>query len=281
MKKTLLVAALALMLVACGGDKPAETTNAPTATETATPLPVATERKEEHYFVGTTPDMPPFSFKDEHGSITGFEIELLKAIAEDQNFSFDIVPGAFSGLFNDLAKDKYQILVATLGSTPERKEKSEMSKPYVWATNIIMGKEGGTVQTLADIGDSKVAVADQSHTHEALKKAGVKNIIVKDKLYGAYTAFIRGEADYVAGDAGALSHHHVGSGVADSTKVYTAIYNKDDDASASFAVQKGNTVLLEKINTGLANIRANGKYDEIYKKWFGDDQSLKVPADKQ
>ena len=36
----------------------------------------------------------------------------------------------------------------------------------------------------------------------------------------------------------------------------------------AFAVQKGNTELLEKLNTGLANIKANGKYDELVAKWF-------------
>lgn len=286
MKKTLLVSVVALMLVACGGDKPAETTSAPAATETTAPAPEAQspapakEKKEEHYVVGTTPDLPPFSFKDERGLVIGFEIDLLQAIADDQNFSFEIVPAPFSSLFDDLTKGKYQMLSATLGVTTERQEKYEMSKPYVWAGNIIMGKEGGTVKTLADIGDAKVAVADQSYSHEELIKAGVKNIIAKDKLYAAYTALIRGEVDYVVGDAGALNHYHEGSGVADTTKVYTAIYNKTEDVTASFAVQKGNTALNEKLNTGLANIRANGKYDEIYKKWFGDDQSLRVPEEK-
>lgn len=63
-------------------------------------------------------------------------------------------------------------------------------------------------------------------------------------------------------------------------KVYTAVYDKTEDVNVGFAVRKGNKDLIEKINIGLDNIRKSGKYDEIYKKWFGDDQSLKVAQDK-
>lgn len=287
MKKLALAFATLLVLSACGKNdttstqapQTSDTASSTTPTTSQTPTPTK-QRKAEHYAVATTPDLPPFSFKDEYGLVIGFDIDVLQAIADDQNFSFDMISAPFTTLFDDLAKDKYQILAATLTPTPERQAKYEMSKPYVWAGNIIMGKEGGTVLTVADIGENKIAVANQSYSHELLTKSGIKNIVVKDKLYVAYGAFIRGEADYVIGDAGALNHYHTGSGIGDTVKIYTATYDKNEDARASFAVQKGNTALVEKINTGLTNIRANGKYDEIYKKWFGDDQSLKVPADK-
>ena len=44
-----------------------------------------------------------------------------------------------------------------------------------------------------------------------------------------------------------------------------------DAAPLGIAVKKGNTELLDKINDGLAKIKANGKYAEIYKKWFGKE----------
>ena len=44
-----------------------------------------------------------------------------------------------------------------------------------------------------------------------------------------------------------------------------------DAAPLGIAVKKGNTELLNKVNDGLAKIKANGKYAEIYKKWFGKE----------
>lgn len=272
MKKLALILATALALSACGNDN-SNSSSATTQTQTSAP---SQEKKTEHYAIGTVPNTPPFVFKDEQGGIVGFEVDITKAIADDQNFSFDWFPSERAVLFNDLESNKYHILSANLAITPERQAKYETSKPYVYAPNVIMGKEGSTAKTLADIGEQKVSVANKSLMHEVLLKANVKNIVTRDSIYDAYTAFIRGEADYVIGDAGVLNHYHTNSGVADKIKVYASIYDASENVDVGYVVQKGNTELLTKLNTGLANIRANGKYDEIYKKWFGDDQSLKA-----
>ena len=66
--------------------------------------------------------------------------------------------------------------------------------------------------------------------------------------------------------------------------VQTAYIEKQPDAmkivgdvmyaeAYAIAVQKGNTELLEKINTGMANIQASGKFDEIYNAWFGEAEA--------
>lgn len=287
MKKTALFLGLVLALTACNkNDNASGASSDTTATsQPATPTqsaPVSTpERKAEHYSAGTDATMPPFIFKDEQGQITGFDVEVLQAVADDQNFSFELIPEKQrSVLFDELKNNKYQILVANLGINPERLEKSEMSKPYVWAPNVIMGRAGGKAQTLAEIGEGRVGVQESSYSHDVLKKAGVKNIVPAGSLYSAYVALVRGEVDYVVGDAGALNHHHLSNAQADKTPVYTSVYDKSEDVAVGFAVQKGNTALIDKINAGLANIRANGKYDQIYKKWFGEDQSLQVPQDR-
>lgn len=284
MKKLSLALAAVLALSACGGDNSStQATKTDTAaTPNTQPQEVAPSqtKKEEHYAVGIDATSPPFVFKDESGGIIGFDMDILQAIADDQNFSFDRFQVSFDGLFSSLSDGKYQILASNLAITPERQAKYEVSKAYIFAPNVIMGKEGDTAKTLTEIGDKKVSVINKTISYDALVKANVKNIVATDSLFAAYTAFVRGEVDYVVGDAGVLKHHHLNSGVADKIKVYTAVYDANEIGTIGYVVAKGNTELVNKINTGLANIRANGKYDEIYKKWFGDDQSLKVPADK-
>lgn len=286
MKKISLLLVSLLAVSACSNNNSANTdvnttkVSASTPAESNTPVAEVKEKKAEHYAVGTTPDSPPFMFKDERGLVVGFEREILQAIADDQNFSLDVIPAKFSDLFKGLEENKYQIVGATLAVTPERQAKYELSKPYITAPNVIMGKEGGTVKTLADIGEHRVTFVGGTVAHELLEKHHIKNLLPKDSLYTAYGAFIRGEADYVIGDAGVLNYHHLGSGVSDKIKVYTSVYDSTENNDVAYLISKGNTQLLAKINKGLDNIRANGKYDEIYKKWFGDDQSLKVQNTK-
>lgn len=282
MKKTAFILATMLALTACGGDEPVNT-QTDTATTQNTPSSALTtqrEKKAEHYAVGTVPNTPPFIFKDEYGLVIGFDIDLLQAIADDQNFSFELFPVERSVLWSGLESNRYQLLVANLAITPERQTKYGMSKPYIYTPNIIMGKEGGTVRSLAQVGSHRIAVPANSQSYDVLQKSYATNIVSRDSLYAAYGAFMRGEAEYVMGDAGVLRYHHANSGLADQVKVYSFSYDGDESAYVGYAVRQNDSALLNKINTGLNNVRANGKYDEIYQKWFGNDASLKVPKER-
>ena len=285
MKKTALLTACLLALAACGGEQnsspaPSEQTASTPATTDNTASAASADSKQETYIVGTDASYPPFDFKDDKGQITGFDVELLQAIAANQGFSVNFVSNARNTLFDSLGAGNYQILAACLGMSAERLAKSEMSEPYAFAPNVIMGKQGGSAKVLADLKDSKVATQEGSYTHEALKQAQVGKIVAEPSLYDAYTAFLRGDADYVVGDAGVLSYHNNAMKEDERVKTYTAVYDPSEDVRVGFAVQKGNTELIGKINAGLKAIKADGTYDKIYAKWFGDNDSLRVPKGK-
>lgn len=109
-----------LMLSACGGNNAStQTTQADTATPSTTETSTSNqEKKAEHYSVGVDTNSPPFSYNGENGVIIGFDVDILQAIADDQNFSFDKFPSEFGDLFGDLEKGKYQLLMANLVVTP-------------------------------------------------------------------------------------------------------------------------------------------------------------------
>lgn len=274
MKNNILTLTCLLILAACGNDAPATQipNNQPVESASA-------PKKLERYVVGTDATYPPFDFKDEHGQLTGFDADLLKAIADNQNFSIEFIPTARSQLFPGLNEGYYQILAACLGINAERLAQSEMSEPYAFAPNVIMGKTGNNVQTLAQLGNSSVAVQQDSYTHKVLTDLGIKNIITEKTPYEAYVDFVSGRADYVVGDAGVLNYYHKNNKDTHKPQTYSAIYNKTEDVRVAFAVKKGNTELINKINEGLKNIKANGTYDKIYAKWFGTDNSLRVPEE--
>lgn len=282
MKHSLLAVLVGLALAACGeSNNTAPATTAPSAPAKVAPAEIV--KKAEHYLVGTDIGYPPFDFRDKNGQITGFDVDVLKAIAEDQNFSVEFLFTQRSKLFPSLETGQYQILAACLGINPERLSKSEMSDAYAYAPNVIMGKEADKdkVRTLADLtANDKVSVQQDSHSHHALEDAKVANIVPNTSVFNAYSQFVRGDVQYVVGDAGVLNYAHSNNQDAKKPKVFTSVYNPSEDVRVAFAVQKGNTKLVEKINAGLKNIKANGTYDKIYAKWFGNDNSLRVPENK-
>ena len=280
MNKTLATLACLFALSACGGGNdapppPPATSNAASTDTTTSTIP---DKKAEHYIVGTDATYPPFDLKDEKGQITGFDMDVLRAIAENQGFSVEFVSTKRSNLFPTLNADSFQILAACLGINPERQANSELSTPYAYSPNVIMGKDvDPKPQTLAELSGKKVAVQKGSYTEEMLQKAQISPVISKDTLFSAYTDFLKGDADFVVGDAGLLSYFHKENTEANKPKTYTAVYDKNEDVRLVFAVKKGNTELIKKINEGLKNITENGTYDKIYAKWFGEDNSFRVP----
>ena len=270
-----------LALTACGEKESAEAPAAPEAateavsTQSSSAPTAGTTANAENYIVGTDATFPPFDFKGENGEVIGFDVDVLRAIGEKQNFNVTFVSANRSQLFDNLKKGDYQLLASCLGMSPERLANSEMSKPYVFAPNVIMGKDNNA-KTLADLVGKKVGVQEGSYQLEELKKAQVSNIREDKSTFNAYSALMRGEVDYVVGDAGVLSYLHKGNTDANKPQVFTSIYDKDADVRVAFAAAKGNTDLINKINEGLQQIKDDGTYDKIYTKWFGDDNSLRV-----
>ncbi|SNB78192.1 transporter substrate-binding domain-containing protein [Kingella negevensis] len=281
MKKTALFVSCLLALTACGDNTQSSNNAAPAADKPAASAPAATAStptaNAETLIIGTDATFPPFDFKDNNGQIVGFDIDILTAIAKQQGLSVTFISAPRSDLFTNLNADAYHILAACLGINPDRLSKSEMSDPYIFSPNVIMGKEDGAkAQVLTDLVGKKVAIQAGSYSTEALKKAQVTDVKEEKTAFAAYSDLLRGNVDYIVGDAGVLSYHHAENKEAGKPKLYTSIYDKTEDARVGFAVKKGNVELQKKLNNGLKAIKEDGTYDKIYAKWFGDNDSLRV-----
>lgn len=266
MKKSLLGALLtALMLVGCGGD------NAQSSTESS-PAPVETKADEklQNYTVGIDISYPPFTSRDENGKPTGFEVEILQAIADDQKFSIDLMHAPRNTLFPDLQKGKYQILSASLKANPERAEQSELTEGYAQSYRAILSRKDKVANSGKDLATAgSVAVQEATNSEREVTELGGK-IKAYSSLFEAFQAFMSGKTDHIVGDSVSLGyylHQHAKDKVGDYTFTH---FDDEGNKPILFAVTKGNTELLNKVNTGLNNLKQNGKYDAIYDKYFAD-----------
>lgn len=267
---SILCACSALFLTACDKtDTSANNINTPSETTS----PASDTAPVEQLLVATDAGLPPFELLDENGVVIGFDVDVLKAIGKDQGFDVTFINQPRSQLFDSLASGKQQIAAACLGINPERLEKSEMSNPYVSAPNVIMTKDDLSPKTLKDLEGLTVAVQEGSYSATSLQGIAVKELKAEKTLFNAFRDFASGKVQAVVGDAGALSYWAKQN---PELKVHTAIYDTTEDVRVGFAVKKGNTELINRINQGLANIRADGTYDKIYQTWFGDNNTLKV-----
>jgi polar amino acid transport system substrate-binding protein len=261
----LLVATLAL--AACGKKEPppAPPAEAPAASEAAAPPPPAAKV----YMVGTDAAYAPFESQNEKGEIVGFTVDVLTAAAAKGGFEVKFVNTPWEGIFNALGQGDRDLLASSITITDERKQTMDFSSPYFDAVQLIAVKDNSKVQKFNDLKKLKVGVQTGTTGDEVVTKLLGKNSTNVKRFESTPLALKElesGGVDAVVADNGVVIHY-----VANNT---TAKFRTVADTSFApeqygIAVKKGNTELLEKINKGLADIKADGSYDQIYTKMFG------------
>ncbi len=255
MKKILalaLVLALVFSMTACGSKKADKSAAAEKST----------------YVVATNPDFAPFEFIDEETQQpTGFDMDLIKAIAEDQGFTVEIQQMGFDAICGAVQNGVVDIGASGMSITPERQETVLFSDPYIEAGLSISVRDDDTTITSAEDLAGKVCAVQIGTTGAAkaqeLFDAGIlKEVKVLDKVDVVYQELKTKGADCVINDTPVTKAYISNAG---GVKIVGDELVAD---SYGFAVAKDNTALAEKINKGLANLKANGKYDELIAKYF-------------
>ncbi|MBU3844509.1 MAG: basic amino acid ABC transporter substrate-binding protein [Candidatus Anaerobiospirillum pullicola] len=218
--------------------------------------------------VGTEATYAPFEFAADDGSLTGFDVELIRAIGKEAGYDdVQVINMPFDGLIPAIMTSQIDVIIAAMTITPERAERVDFTDPYYTSGLSVLIREDTASkypnidalkgQTLcAQIGSTG------AFTAEKLSPGKVKAFNTEPEAFMELKA---GGCEGVVNDRPInlyfLSQSNASDGVTEINEVLTA-------EKYGIAVRKGNTELLEKLNTGLKNARENGTYDQIYQKWF-------------
>jgi len=217
------------------------------------------------YIVGTEAQFPPFEIVDSHGNIVGFDIDLLNAIAEDQGFKVKYVDQDFAGLIPALQTGNIDIIASGMTITDERAKQVNFSEPYITAgLALAVTVDRNDIKSVDDLKGKTVAVQTGStgfDKAEELKKAGIVAEI-KDfpHVDEAIEELKIGGADAMINDLPVTNAF-----IAAQPGVIKIVGEPLNSESYGFAVRSGNTELLNKINTGLKDVKNSGKYDQLLK----------------
>jgi len=253
------LAAATLMLAACGKKEPAP---APAA-----PAPAPAPAKV--YVVGTDAAYAPFESQNEKGEIVGFDIDVVKAIAAKAGIQVKFVNTPWEGIFNTLQQGDRDMIVSAVTITDERKQTMDFSDPYFDAAQLIAVKETSKVTKFADLKKLKVGVQTGTTGDEAVSKLmGKTSTSIKrfESTPLALKELESGGVDAVVADNGVIAHYVANN---PGGKFKTVSDKEFVPEQYGIAVKKGNAELLGKLNQGLAAIKADGTYNQIYAKYFG------------
>ena len=217
--------------------------------------------------VGTEPSFAPFEFqKPGSKELTGFDIDLIKAVCKQAGYKAEIVSMGFDGLIPAIMSGNLDIAISGMTITEERKKKVSFSDSYYTSGLIIMvNKDNNNIKSLKDLEGKKIA-CQIGTTGEAKARSvkGAKVVDFNNNVEAAMELKNRG-VDAVINDA-PVAEYYLAQGGKETAKLVGEVMEAEE---YGFAFKK-DSKLVGEMNKALAELKKNGEYDKIYKTWFGE-----------
>lgn len=252
---------LGLLLTGCG-----------TANQPSNPSPTGgtNSTSAQSIKLGADVTFPPFE-QMQNGKVTGFDIDIITAIAKEANLKIDgdIKTMDFQGLIPAIQTGTIDVAVAGITIKPERAQQVNFSKPYYKSGLSILVKKDSTITGVPDLKGKTVAV--KLGTTGDLMMSKEEGVTVKrfNNIDEAYRELQNSGADAVIFD-NPVHQNYINTGH-DNVKVVGGLLTGED---YGIAVTKKDAQLVNKINDGLDKIIKSGEYEKIYKQYFKDDYGL-------
>lgn len=225
---------------------------------------------------------PPFNVTAADGSLRGFDIDVGNALCEEMKAKCTWVKQDWDGMIPALISRKFDAIVASMSITDERKAKVDFTNKYYASPLALIAKKGSPLRPdIASLKGKKIGVQRGTVSDNFATKyweGKGPEIVRYAKQDEAYLDLNSGRmdavfADYLEAYGGFLTKPEGAGYDVAGEQVFgkTAEEKGVVGEGIGIAVRKKNKDLTEKLNTALAAIRANGKYDEIRKKYFPMD----------
>jgi polar amino acid transport system substrate-binding protein len=233
---------------------------------------MADEGKKPKLIIATDASFPPMEYMNDSNEIIGFDIDLIKAVAETGGFTVEIVNSPFDFLFVVLAFGEYDAIIAAVSITDERLETMDFSIPYLTALQMLVVKSDiSGLKELDDLSGTIIAVATGGPGELEIRKVKNQYDITTNTyptIRESFEAVVNGTANAAVLDAPSISDGEKiiqSMGYGDMLTIAREPFAED---RYGIAVAKGNTKVLNLLNTGLREVIDSGKISDIEQKWL-------------
>ncbi|WP_228138898.1 ABC transporter substrate-binding protein [Psychrobacter sp. P2G3] len=217
--------------------------------------------------IGTEGAYAPFNYTNADGTLGGFDVDMANAICADMQVTCEITAQDWDGIIPGLKAGKYDAIVAAMSITPERAQQVSFTDPYFSNTLVFLARKESSFDPSksSDIDAHSIAAQRSTISSQWLEGEYPKaNMKLYDTLSNAFLDLGSGRVDAMISDkVPALEWLSSPSGSPYMIK------GDEIDINDNFAIAvRPGDALHAKINQSLANIKANGTYDELNQKYF-------------
>ncbi len=227
------------------------------------------------YTDGIDAAFPPFSYIDKDGEPTGFDVEVIKWIANEMGFDVKIVPVDWDAIIPTLKIGNIDLIASGMTINPEREQQVDFTDPY-WKINLavvvreVAGEDGALVpqyNVFSAVTPGKTIGVQRGTTAQTWLQENMinKGVDIKLKLYDNFLLAIE---DLLIGriDSAVIDGPTAQSAIAD--RKATIVWTINTGEIYGYAVRKGDTELLDLLNEGLKRLQATPKWEELVNEWL-------------
>ncbi|MBF6330044.1 amino acid ABC transporter substrate-binding protein [Nocardia transvalensis] len=219
--------------------------------------------------VGTEGTYAPFSFQGTDGKLTGYDVEVARAVGDKLGKRVEFVQAPWDAIFAGLESKRFDLVANQVTVSPERQQKYGISQPYTVSQGVIVTRaDGASLTTLADLKGKTCAQSSTSNWSKVASGAGCK-VEAVEGFVQAVQLLKDGRVDATVNDTlavGAYTKQH-GQG---SVKVSG---QTGEVSKQAFAARKDSGALIDDVNRALDELHADGTLAKISDKYFGTDVS--------
>jgi polar amino acid transport system substrate-binding protein len=226
------------------------------------------------FIVGLDDSFPPMGFRDEDGSLTGFDVELAQEAAEHIGITATLQAIDWKAKELELDGGNIDMIWNGYTITPERQQAVLMSAPYMENKQVVVVPADSDIQTLADLAGKKVAVQDGSSAQGAIAAnaelaASIgEQVDFKDNVTALMDVF-SGQTDALAVDLVVANYY-----LAKDPGKFIILEETLAPEQYGIGFRKGDQALHDAVMQALSAMRDEGIAAEISTRWFGEDVTI-------
>lgn len=237
--------------------------------ETATEMDDSLARIQEAGVlkIGTEGTYPPYSYHDEEGNLTGFDVEIAKLVAEKIGVEPEFVETKWDAMIAGLDAERFDVIANQVAITDERTQKYDFTEPYTYIHGaLIVHIDNEDITTFEDIEGKRSAQTLTSNWAQTAEEYGAELVGVEG-FEQSVELIASGRADVTLNSEVALYDYLKQKPDAPIKKVTLL----DEASIVAFPIRKGEASLYEAVNEALLALKEEGKLTELSMKYFGVD----------
>jgi polar amino acid transport system substrate-binding protein len=250
----LVLLAAVLVATGCGDDDGGSSSSGSLNTITEGKLRVGSDIPYAPFEFGRDPDYQ------------GFDVDVVNEVAKRLKLKATFVKTPFDPIFRNLAQGRFDMVASAATITPERKQTVDFSVPYFPADQSLMVKRGSDIKTTDDLAGKRVgAQVGTTGADYAKDKTKAESVRTYDLIDDAFKALQTGQVEAVLNDFPVSKY-------AERSKPELQVVQRIPTGEEyGLGFNKSDTKLRTEVNKALNEMKDDGTYTKIYKKWFEED----------